>query len=74
MDSRDKFNSHLGGGFSPTKKWIISPNRGEHKKSLKPPPRHALASPRACHVHDRKVSVHVHRSPSGQLASLATCQ
>ena len=36
-------NSSLVGGFNPSEKnisqkWESSPNKGEHKKSLKPPP------------------------------------
>ena len=50
----------LVGGFNPIEKysskskWIISPNRGEHKKYSKPPPRTVVRCGSTCH---RKISV-----------------
>ncbi len=45
---------YLVAGFNPFEKlksnWIISPNRGENEKYLKPPARYALIKPRpGCH-------------------------
>ena len=48
----DEITIYLVGGFNPSEKyssnWIISPNRGENKKYLKPPPRYPFISRSGC--------------------------
>ncbi len=48
-------NGYLVGGFNPSEKYesncIISPNRGENKKYLKPPPRYSVNHGMKWHQH-----------------------
>ena len=37
-DEEDNVDNDLVGGFNPSENWIISPDRGENNKWLKPPP------------------------------------